>query len=170
MYNLIEDTLEYSNIGKDGEIRFDNISPSETIDKIKEELKFKYPNKNINIQKTNLRPIHTNAPLFYVLILNIIENGIKYNENKIPEIEIRTEKENTGIVLSIKDNGIGIEEKYHEKIFRMFEKLHHDSEYKGSGLGLSTASKIVNILKGKIWLESQEGEGTTVFISFTEQA
>ena len=64
----------------------------------------------------------------------------------------------------IKDNGIGIHKQYHEQIFSMFKRLHTNHTYEGTGLGLAICKKIVDRMNGKIWLESEEGKGTTFFV------
>jgi len=98
------------------------------------------------------------------LIQNIIQNSLKFSHaDRIPVIEVKSEISSIGKVLvSIKDNGIGIKEKNVEEIFQGFKKLHREDEYEGTGIGLATCKKIVQFYDGKIWAESEEGIGTTI--------
>lgn len=98
-----------------------------------------------------------------LLLQNICSNAIKYRKAEVPpEIQIAAELEENNLVhVSVKDNGIGFEMEHKDKIFQMFQRLHRDSEYPGTGLGLAMCKKIVDLHGGKIWTESVVGEGTT---------
>ena len=94
---------------------------------------------------------------------NLIENSLKYHGDKTPVININaTEKENHWC-FKIKDNGIGIENKYYNKIFKIFQRLHNKDEYPGTGVGLAICKKIVNFHGGEIWVESEYGKSTTFY-------
>ncbi len=100
------------------------------------------------------------------LFQNLITNSIKYSKKGVdPVINISVEKDNKCWIFSIKDNGIGIEPQYFDKIFEIFKRLHSREEYTGTGIGLASCKKIVEIYGGKIWLESKHGQGST--FSFT---
>ena len=99
------------------------------------------------------------------LFQNLISNGIKYNKNSLPKVLLSHEENTDEHIIQIKDNGIGIEEQYHEKVFDMFNRLHTQANYSGTGLGLSICKKVVQDMKGRIWLESEPGIGTTFFVS-----
>ena len=98
---------------------------------------------------------------FTTIFQNLIENGIKYNESSKPRINIRTEEEKDKFIIAIQDNGIGIEEAYHEKIFQFFKRLHNQEKYQGTGIGLSLCKKIVRNYDGNITVSSEIGQGTT---------
>jgi PAS domain S-box-containing protein len=101
-----------------------------------------------------------------LLLQNICSNAIKYrNENVAPQIEITAEQVDDMWRISVKDNGIGFEMEHKDKIFQMFQRLHRDSEYPGTGLGLAMCKKIVELHGGKIWTESVLGEGTTFYFT-----
>ena len=106
------------------------------------------------------------------LFQNIISNGIKFRKPDVrPHIDINyrltgdKDDNNQEHLFIISDNGIGIEEKYHKKVFTLFKKLHSKQEYKGTGIGLSICQKIVQNYNGKIWIESAAGKGTRIFVS-----
>jgi signal transduction histidine kinase len=95
------------------------------------------------------------------LFQNLISNALKYRGKNDPVIEVGCERTNGFYTFSVKDNGEGIDPKYHQSIFKAFERLHTQDEIEGSGLGLSICSKIVEMHKGKIWVESNDGPGVT---------
>lgn len=122
--------------------------------------------QKVDLQVHNQLEVKGKPFQIYSLLQNLIENGIKYNQQEVPRIEIFDLKEGSDYILAVRDNGIGISEKNQEKIFEMFGRLHTDEEYEGSGIGLSLCKKIVQLHNGKIWVESELGKGSTFFIQF----
>jgi signal transduction histidine kinase len=104
---------------------------------------------------------------FKQLFQNLIQNAIKYNDKEKANIEIGSEENKDEFKFYIKDNGIGIPEKYKDKIFDMFSKLENNDH--STGIGLSIVKKIVDLYKGKIWLESQENIGTTFYFTILKE-
>jgi two-component system, chemotaxis family, sensor kinase Cph1 len=99
------------------------------------------------------------------LLQNIIINGIKYHGTDPPYIHVSAKEEKNEWVFSIKDNGIGIEKQFYERIFGIFQRLHSRDEYSGTGIGLAICRRIVERHNGRIWLESEPGKGTTFYFS-----
>ncbi len=129
------------------------------------------------LQKSNAEVVCDYLPTLPVdtdqvqcLFKNLIENALKYNESKKPGIEIGCRPNNDNVHFFVRDNGIGISPQYHESIFGIFKRLHTAEKYQGTGLGLAMCRKIVEGHGGKIWVESQLGEGSTFHFSLpTEQ-
>ncbi|WP_157578110.1 sensor histidine kinase, partial [Tenacibaculum ovolyticum] len=96
---------------------------------------------------------------------NLVQNAIKYNESEEKLISISYKTVNNFYQFSIEDNGIGIEEKYFEKIFKLFQKLEVLTEKDSIGMGLALVKKIINMMGGEIWLKSKLGEGTTFYFT-----
>ena len=120
--------------------------------------------ENITIKKDNVLPeIFGNDFRFKQLFQNLIQNAIKYNRKEVGLIEIGCKEDENVIEFYIKDNGMGIPEPYHNKIFEIFSKL--ESNNQSSGIGLSIVKKIIEIYNGQIWLESQEDIGTTFYFT-----
>lgn len=165
MVKLINDLLTYS--------RIQNIKETQTIEDLNLVFQEAKSNMNSSIQKRNAiiecqeLPVYlVNKSLFLMLFQNLLENGIKYNKSKQPKIEVDCKKKNDTFELSFKDNGIGIDSEFHEKIFVMFQRLHTTEKYKGSGIGLSMCKKIVEEHNGVIYLDSEIGKGTTFKMLF----
>jgi light-regulated signal transduction histidine kinase (bacteriophytochrome) len=95
------------------------------------------------------------------LLQNLIGNAIKFRAEVAPVVSVNARLENDHWVFSVRDNGIGIELRYADRIFQMFQRLHERGRYEGSGIGLAIAKRIVERHGGSIWLESQPGAGTT---------
>jgi light-regulated signal transduction histidine kinase (bacteriophytochrome) len=95
------------------------------------------------------------------LFQNLIGNAIKFQDKKVPQVSVSVESANNSYKFMVKDNGIGIDPQYFNKIFQVFERLHNQEEYSGSGLGLTICQRIVERHGGKIGVESEPGVGTT---------
>ena len=163
MDNLIEDVLTLSRVGR-------KISDLEAIDtkklfqEILLEIKETGSKAKISIPK-ELPIIQTQNAWIRPLFHNLINNGIKYNKSKLPTVKIEYQSSVGEHLFSVVDNGIGIEKKYFEKIFSLFERLHSRSDFEGTGAGLAICKKIVDNMGGKIWVESTLGEGSSFFVS-----
>jgi signal transduction histidine kinase len=96
---------------------------------------------------------------------NLLGNAIKYRDGKPPQVQVSCKKEQEEWVFSVKDNGIGIDPQYGEKIFQIFQRLHTRDQYSGSGIGLSLCKRIVERHGGKIWVESELGKGATFYFT-----
>ena len=163
MNNIITDILEYSRINQNQSLNLEWIDLNEIIDDIKNNIHHTI-DKPVVLQFDNLHSIFSNKTYLKLLFQNLIDNGIKYNIQKEAKISIDNNLKASDLILSVKDNGIGIEEAYHEQIFDMFKRLHNSKEYKGTGIGLAICKKITQKLKGDIWLNSTPGQGSTFYV------
>ena len=103
------------------------------------------------------------------LFQNFISNAIKFRREETPKIHIGVKKIEIGWLFSIKDNGIGIESKYFDRIYNIFYRLHTKEEYPGTGIGLPICRKIIQRYGGQIWVESELGKGSTFFFTISTE-
>jgi signal transduction histidine kinase len=162
---LIDDVLNYSKIDKNLDEPVE-IDINKSIDIIKMNINSLIQEKNGEIKAINLPTIMGHKSLIVQLFQNLIGNGLKYNKSEKATVTISSDANNHGeIVFCVADNGIGIAPEYHEKVFAMFRRLHAQSEYEGSGIGLAFCARIVTTYGGEMWLDSDVGRGTKVFFT-----
>ncbi|HMQ49875.1 MAG TPA: ATP-binding protein [Saprospiraceae bacterium] len=166
---LIEDVLEFSNVRNDRSVLEQNVDCQQLMERVEETLAVLIQQKQAKLIYESLPSIVSNEQQLFLVFKNIVENGLKFNQSSEPQVQITYSDSDQMHIFSIRDNGIGIEEPFKEKIFDMFYRLHNKSEYEGSGLGLSIAEKIIRRLIGAIEVESEFGKGTTFHIHLLKQ-
>jgi signal transduction histidine kinase len=160
MQNLIKDLLDYSRIGR--MLVVDEINTIKVVEEVISELQASIDESGALIKLNNLPVIRGDEVKIRQLFLNLLSNAIKFrNKDVTPEIMITCKDEGSAFHFTISDNGIGIEEKFITKLFVIFQRLHTDKEYKGTGIGLAICKKIVLLHHGKIWIDSIPGVGTS---------
>ena len=164
MRNLINSLLEYSRIG--GNRKLAPVDCNLLVSQISNDLNKIINENNATILYKNLPVVNGYETELRLLFQNLIHNAIKFRKKEIvPIIEISAQKEPEKWVFSVKDNGIGIAEKYLKKIFVIFQRLHDRDTFEGTGIGLAHCKKVVRLHGGQIWAESQPGEGSTFFFT-----
>lgn len=167
MQQLIDDVLAFSTISTD-DLKISDIHVDSFFKFIITQLNDEIVECNANIKLTGDFPqyIQSDSIKLTQILHNLIRNGIKFQKpSSTPQILISMDDLNTHWQFNVKDNGIGIESKYINDIFKIFNRLHTKDKFQGSGIGLSTCKKIASILGGKIYVKSIRGEGST--FSFT---
>jgi PAS domain S-box-containing protein len=164
METLIHDLLEYSRVGGNKE-KFTTTDLNELWPYVQEVFKLTIEKKNAIIRIGPLPVIIANKTLLNNLFLNLIENALKYSHKNNPIIEVGYTEEKQEWIFYVKDNGIGIRPEYFEKIFIIFKRLHVKGDYPGTGIGLAICKKIVDIHKGRIWVESEPGNGSEFYFT-----
>ncbi len=161
---LIDDLLAYSRYGQQKTVITD-IDMNELFDSaISEQINDWNP--GIRIIKHDLPPVSGDSTMLSQVVNNLVSNAFKYSsKNPEPVIEIGTSKKNSVTVFYIKDNGTGFNMKYYNKLFGVFQRLHKQSEFPGTGVGLAIVKRIIGMYRGKIWAESKIGEGTTFYFT-----
>ncbi len=169
MKNLIDDLLTLSRLSRLKE-SFKVVSINHVLEEVKIDLQYSIKEKNVDIIVPEKLPeVYGNETQLKLLFRNLISNAIKFNDKGNPRVEISyIEKDQDTIEYIVKDNGIGIEENYFEKIFVIFQRLHSRDAYEGTGAGLAIVKKIIEMHNGKIWVESQIGIGTTFYFTLTK--
>jgi light-regulated signal transduction histidine kinase (bacteriophytochrome) len=163
MKRLITDLLDYSSIGQDKKITV--VDCGKLIEEIQQDLASMIKETNTTFDVGILPEVQGFETELRMLFQNLIINAIKFRKPDIsPTISIYA-KEQDGWVFQIKDNGIGIDNKHKENIFRILHRLHSTNEYEGTGIGLAHCKKIVLMHKGEIWVDSELGEGSTFYFT-----
>jgi PAS domain S-box-containing protein len=159
METLIRDLLDFSQLDSRGTSHFVRTSCDTALDDALENLQMRIKESGAIVSRTCLPSVIGDQVQLTRLFQNLIVNSIKYRSEAQPSIDISAEKRGSDWHFSVRDNGIGIEPKYAEKVFGIFRRLHTRSERAGSGMGLAICKKVVTSHGGRIWVESRLGEG-----------
>jgi len=170
MQNLINDLLNYSRLGSMA-ITLHPVSLSKIIDVVLTDLKSQITEIGGKFSVADELPqISGDETLLRQIFTNLIDNAIKYRKTDIPlRIILSSEPVPEGLVVKVTDNGIGIPEEYWEKIFNVFQRLHTEVKYPGTGIGLATVRKAADMLGAKVWVVSEVAKGSTFFIQFKRE-
>ncbi|AOP35982.1 PAS domain-containing sensor histidine kinase [Leptospira tipperaryensis] len=164
MSALVKALLMYSRIGRDRKLI--RVDCNTLFEEVRADLESLILQSGAKITKDELPSLQVYEVEFRQLLQNLIANAIKFRkERTAPEIQIRVSQQGDLWQFSIQDNGIGIDSKYFDRIFFIFQRLHHDSEYEGYGIGLANCKKIVELHGGKIWIESTQNLGSTFYFT-----
>lgn len=169
MQMLILDILEYSKVGSEGKA-FSEVDTSLCIAKATSNLNLALAEKKADITLDEPFPtVYGDSVQLTSLFQNLIGNAIKFCKER-PAINISAKKEGQGYVFLVKDNGIGIDPESSDRIFAVFHRQHAKSEYPGTGIGLAICKKIVERHGGRIWVESEPGNGSTFYFTIPHNA
>jgi PAS domain S-box-containing protein len=169
MQSLIQDLLAYSRAGANGKA-LREISSEQALNEA-------LTNLRGSIEESGAVVTHDSLPVFMMdltqltqVFQNLVGNAIKYRSAEPPRVHISAAKNGGNEwIFSVRDNGMGIDPQYFERIFVLFQRLHRREEFKGTGIGLAMCKKILERLGGRIWLESKPKEGSTFFFALPEK-
>ncbi|RJQ50318.1 MAG: PAS domain-containing sensor histidine kinase [Nitrospiraceae bacterium] len=164
MKALLNDLLMYSRVGSKGkpfELTDLNISLRSAISNLKKP----FEESGAQITCGNLPGLYADETQMVQLFQNLIGNAIKFRGNEAPRINVSSELKDNEWIIKVSDNGIGIDPKFFDKIFLIFQRLHTKEQYPGTGIGLSICKKIVERHGGRIWVESEAGKGATFYFT-----
>ena len=165
MQRLINDLLDYSRVGTRGS----PLAPTDAADALNEAL----ANLRMTLEETHARVTHDELPVIMAdrsqvvrLFQNLIGNAVKFRKRDVPpRVHVSAEEKGNERVFSVRDNGIGIEPEFFDRAFQIFRRLHTAGEYPGTGMGLAICKRIVERHGGRIWVESNPGEGSTFYFT-----
>ena len=164
MGELIDDLLAFSRLGRK-EITTSEINTLSLVNTVKEEELLGITGKVIFNNK-ELLPANGQQVLIKQVWVNLISNAIKYSQHRVETIiEIGSYKNGNMIIYYVKDNGVGFDMQYYDKLFGVFQRLHSQDEFEGTGIGLAIVQKIVNRHKGTVWATSKINEGSCFYFS-----
>jgi signal transduction histidine kinase len=160
MNKLIDDLLEFSKLGRK-ELEKRNIDTTKLVQSIVEEMKPK-----ANVVVNDLIRAQADHALITQVWINLISNAIKYSEKKAnPTVEVGSSLNNREVIYYVKDNGAGFNMEYSDKLFGVFQRLHKENEFQGTGIGLALVKRIVMKHHGRVWAEGKVNEGATFYFS-----
>jgi PAS domain S-box-containing protein len=164
MGTLIDDLLTFSRLGRK-EVDSIQINMNQLVEGVLVDL-----NKSVKykaeIKINTLHSVKADYGLLSQVVFNLVSNAIKYSSKKeFPTVEISSNEDDGKIIFSIKDNGAGFDMRYYDKLFGVFQRLHTQEEFEGTGVGLAIVQRIIGKHGGKVWAKSKLTEGTTFFFS-----
>lgn len=163
---LIKGLLDYGRLGRNAERKPTDLNV--VLDHVCEDLGALINDSQAEIIRSNLPEMNGFETELHLLFQNLITNAIKFRKkDSKPVIQITSRKEVGFWHFQVKDNGIGIDPAFHKKIFQIFQKLHSNTAYEGSGIGLAHCQKIVELHDGLIWVESELGKGSTFHLTLS---
>jgi PAS domain S-box-containing protein len=164
MRSMIDDLLAYARVASKGS-PFTTVNMDEVLATALNDLKIGIEESGASITSDMLPSVNADKLQMILLMENLVGNAVKYRDQAPPQIFIKAQEEETEWVFYIKDNGIGIDPEYQERIFQIFQRLHTQEEYTGTGMGLAIAKRVIERHGGRIWYESEKGKGTTFFFT-----
>lgn len=167
MRHMIDDLLKLSSIGTRQET-LEKLSLAEVIDQLREDLKARLENVTLMVPST-WPTVYANRTRMLELFGNLISNAIKYNDKADKRVELSWTPQGAFYHFTVRDNGIGIEERYLHKVFELFERLNPRDDYESTGAGLAICKRIVEEYGGRIWVESKVGEGSAFHFTLPVQ-
>ncbi len=168
LMNLISGLLDFSRLGTNAEIK--SINTGKLVSTVLKDLDASIKTSNGEVLVDTLPEINAYEFELRLLFQNLLSNAIKYSKEDVaPKIHISAKKLKDGWEFAIKDNGIGIPSDKKDKIFLLFQRLHDRNKYEGIGIGLAHCKKIVELHDGKIWVESELGEGSTFYFTIIDK-
>ena len=169
MQALINSLLDFSRVRTHGK-SFEPIDLNEIARSATENLSAQIRESHAAVHVTNLPTVNGDSSQLTQLFQNLMSNAIKFQqENVEPKIVIHAESLEEEWVISINDNGIGIEPRFYDRIFTVFQRLHTREEYSGTGIGLAICKKVVERHRGRIWLESEHEVGSTFYFAIPKK-
>lgn len=165
MATLIDDLLSYSHIDRRG-LQSSVVSLPTLVDQVVNPYQDEIHRRGIAlVVVVEPMTVRVDASGLALALRNLVENALKYTrDTEKPRIAVVCRRKDGGVLLAVTDNGIGFDMQYHDHIFKLFQRLHRDDQYPGTGIGLALVRKAIERLGGKVWAESKAGEGSTFTI------
>ncbi len=169
MGKLIDDLLDLSKLSRQ-DLDAKMLDVRRLIERTWQELQSLYPDRAMNFEIKDMPQGFGDRALVKQVLVNILANAIKFTKTRdVAMIEAGGYEEGKEIVYYVKDNGVGFDMEFHDKLFGVFQRLHDASEYEGTGVGMALAQRIIHRHKGRIWAEGKVNEGAAFYFSLPKQ-
>lgn len=168
MQKMIRDILAFSRVGRE-EVAVERVDCNTVVREVLSEFEPVITEKSAQVICGDLPTLHTSRTLMRVLLQNLIGNALKFQKgDEPPAITITAEQQENMWQFSVRDNGIGIDPALHDKVFAIFQRLHRQEDYPGTGIGLSTCRKLIRLYGGDIGFESTPDKGANFFFTLPQ--
>lgn len=164
MKSLITDLLAYSRVGTRGR-ELAPVEMEDILERVRRNLKLAIEDSSAIITHDPLPTVLADSGQMVQLLQNLIANAIKFRDTGSPRVHVGVRRQDVHWLFFVRDNGIGIDPQYAERIFVIFQRLHNRFEYPGTGIGLAICRKIVERHGGHIWVESEPGNGASFYFT-----
>lgn len=166
MDQLIEDLLNLSRLGRQS-VEIERVDVSQMVKKVILKVSEQYAPCSVTFEVNQCPPIFADQHLLEIMLTNLIGNAVKFTRHKQnPQVEFGCLNQNGTAVYYVKDNGVGFNMEYADKLYQPFQRLHSQADFEGTGIGLAIVGRVVRSHDGLIWVDSQEGKGTTFYFTF----
>ena len=164
MQRLITDLLAYSRVGTQG----GELAPTDTAPAVKEalsNLEVAVADSKARVTYPDLPQVTADSSQLVQLFQNLIGNALKFKGEQRPRVEVNAQRDGSYWLFSVRDNGVGFDQRYADRVFGVFKRLHRNSEIPGTGIGLAICQRIIDRHGGRIWAESEPGKGATFYFT-----
>jgi light-regulated signal transduction histidine kinase (bacteriophytochrome) len=169
MSRLIDDLLSFSHISH-AEIQVSQIKMEELVYSVYDELTTPEKRARIDFRVGPIPAANGDPTLMHQVWMNLISNAIKFSSRRErAEIEVGYQQDGTKIIYSVRDNGAGFDMRYADKLFGVFQRLHSEKEFEGTGVGLAIVQRLIHRHGGEVWAESQVDRGATFYFTVPQK-
>jgi light-regulated signal transduction histidine kinase (bacteriophytochrome) len=169
MNALIDDLLSFSRVLRES-MTISKIDMGLLVSEVWDDLRAAHKERALEVKITELLPAFGDRALIRQVVFNLLSNAVKFTIGRTPGIvEISSADENGQIVYRVKDNGVGFDMRYYDKLFGVFQRLHSTAEYEGTGIGLALVQRIIHRHGGRVWAEGELNKGATFYFTLPQK-